>query len=189
MSKIWFTSDFHINHFNVIRYCNRPFNSVEQMNETIINNFNEVVRPEDTVYFLGDFSLSIKAVQQHLPRLMGEKILVTGNHDLAHPHFKKKALKYIELYKEYGFAEIHTTYELSENITLSHFPYLSDNTDERYPQWRLIEDFTNENRWLFCGHVHEKWRVKNRQINVGVDVWDFRPVQLETLLEITGDIR
>lgn len=56
--KYWFTSDFHLGHFNIIRYCDRPFKSLKQMNETLIKRFNERVNPEDLVFFLGDFCLS-----------------------------------------------------------------------------------------------------------------------------------
>jgi len=51
----WWTSDYHFSHFNIIRYCNRPFKTVEEMNETIIRKHNERVKPKDTVFFLGDF--------------------------------------------------------------------------------------------------------------------------------------
>ena len=96
MSKTWFTSDFHMDHRNILEYCNRPYLTVGEMNEAIVANWNAVVEQDDTVYFLGDFSLSIKSVQKYLPRLMGNKVLITGNHDLVHPCFKKKADKYID---------------------------------------------------------------------------------------------
>ena len=50
----WWTSDYHFSHFNIIRYCKRPFETAEEMNETIIRKHNERVKPEDTVFFLGD---------------------------------------------------------------------------------------------------------------------------------------
>ncbi len=51
----WWTSDYHFSHFNIIRYCERPFKTAEEMDETIIRKHNERVKPEDTVFFLGDF--------------------------------------------------------------------------------------------------------------------------------------
>ena len=55
MVNTFFTSDTHFGHANIIKYCNRPFSSLEEMNSTIIRNWNEMVKPEDTVFFLGDF--------------------------------------------------------------------------------------------------------------------------------------
>ncbi len=82
MSKIWFTSDTHYYHSNIIKYCNRPYKDVEEMNEALIRNFNAVVRPEDTVYHLGDFGFShVDKLKYILSRLNGNKVLIYGNHD------------------------------------------------------------------------------------------------------------
>ena len=59
---VWVTSDTHFNHANIIKYCNRPFSSVEEMNETIIANWNKVVSEDDMVYHLGDFALGDKSL-------------------------------------------------------------------------------------------------------------------------------
>ena len=55
--RLFFTSDTHFNHTNILRYCNRPFKTVGQMNETIITNWNNVVGPDDVIFHLGDFCL------------------------------------------------------------------------------------------------------------------------------------
>ena len=55
--RLFFTSDTHFNHTNILQYCNRPFKIVDQMNETIITNWNNVVEPDDIVFHLGDFCL------------------------------------------------------------------------------------------------------------------------------------
>ncbi len=181
---IFFTSDMHYGHRNIIRYCGRPFADVDEMRETMVARWNEVVQPQDTVYVLGDFSLDERQLRDVLPRLPGEKHLILGNHDLCHPSQKKKRAKPVQLYLDAGFASVALESFLDVNgklIRLHHMPYRGDSTSqERYKQWRPVDD----GLWLFHGHVHEKWKQLGRQINVGVDQWDFRPVALETLLTL-----
>lgn len=83
MKKLWVIGDTHFNHTNIIKYTNRPFRSVEEMNETIINNWNRVVGDEDLVIHLGDFGFFWKEEQakEFADRLSGRKILILGNHD------------------------------------------------------------------------------------------------------------
>jgi len=189
MSNTWFTSDLHFFHNNVIAYCNRPYTSVEQMNEMLVKNWNDLVQPQDTVYCLGDFSLALRPVELYTPRLNGYKILIAGNHDWVHPAHKKskgdRGPQIIQKYKDCGWNEIHTTLELDidgKKVILCHLPYKGDSTDERYPKYRL-ED---EGKPVICGHVHQHWKTKitpkgTLMINVGVDVWDMKPVTLETI--------
>lgn len=188
MHNIWFTSDQHFWHKNVIEYCKRPFSSVEEMNELMIQYYNELVKPEDTVYMLGDFSLAHRAVTTICPRLMGNKHLIAGNHDHCHPiHAKEKEerlQKARKLYYEAGFKSIcleDTRLIAGQIVHLHHMPYQSaDATDERHQRWRP-ED---KGSWLLHGHVHEKWKQKGRMINVGVDVWNYRPVHIDEIAEL-----
>lgn len=79
---IFFTSDLHLGHANVICHCNRPFASVEEMDETLIRNWNQRVKTNDTVYVLGDLMFrNQKPPEEYLDRLKGRKHLITGNHD------------------------------------------------------------------------------------------------------------
>lgn len=180
----WFTSDMHYGHRNIIRYCARPFADVDEMRETMVTRWNEVVRPEDTVYVLGDFSLDQRQPRQVLPRLLGEKHLIVGNHDLCHPRKPKGVAKNTRMYLDAGFATVELESFLEVDgyeIRLHHMPYRGDSHEqERYHEWRPQD----MGHWLFHGHVHEKWKTRDRMINVGVDQWDFRPVALETLMEI-----
>lgn len=74
------TSDLHFFHKNIIAYCQRPFADVEEMNEVIIKNWNEVVKKDDMVYVLGDFSFcSREMVKELVLKLNGRKILIAGN--------------------------------------------------------------------------------------------------------------
>ena len=85
MGKIWITSDCHFNHVRILDYNRdtRPFSSPQEMNETIIRNWNECVRSEDTVFVVGDFFMGKKeTIPEILPQLNGERIyVIKGNHD------------------------------------------------------------------------------------------------------------
>ena len=87
---IYFISDTHFYHSNIIKYFNRHFKDVNEMNETIINNWNSIIKEDDTIYHLGDFCLSnddeIKSI---FNRLNGNKILIRGNHDRSLLNFMK----------------------------------------------------------------------------------------------------
>lgn len=175
---IWFTSDPHYFHKNVIEYCGRPFMDVNHMNEMLIKKYNALVRPEDTCYFLGDviFGGTLKA-HEIISQLNGTKKLILGNHDK-----QNKAHKWLTL----GFkvARDHEQIQLTPEIllNLSHFPYRGDNHDERKFPTQLEDD----GRWLLHGHVHNAWKTKGRMINVGVDVWDFNPVSINSIKEMIG---
>lgn len=79
-SNIWFSSDTHWGHSNILKYCNRPFNSVQEMDEVLIENWNKVVREKDTVYHLGDFSF--RNQDEYIRRLRGRELhFIMGNHD------------------------------------------------------------------------------------------------------------
>jgi len=78
----WFTSDLHFKHANIIKYCNRPFNTVEEMDLELINNWNSVVKPDDHVYQLGDFCFGkIDQIINISRRLNGVQHWIIGNHD------------------------------------------------------------------------------------------------------------
>ena len=81
----WFTSDHHFGHANIIKYSERPFNSVAHMNAAMVGAWNGVVAVDDTVYYLGDFAMQPHLVSEILPQLNGTKILIAGNHDRCHP--------------------------------------------------------------------------------------------------------
>lgn len=128
----WFTSDSHFNHKNILEYEKekRPFKTIEEMNEVLIDNWNSVVLPRDRVYHLGDFCLSKHSIEL-AARLNGRKRLILGNHDthniaLYSPYFEKI----------YGVAQWH-------NCILTHIPIHPDSLGSRY--------FLN-----LHGHTHSK---------------------------------
>jgi calcineurin-like phosphoesterase family protein len=186
MSKVWFSADSHYGHKRIIDYCDRPFASIDEMDRELIENWNEVVGAEDEVYFLGDFSLDFKKVKQVVPLLSGKIHLIAGNHDLCHTS-NTDGGSYLRRYEEVGFDDICESIYLDvggQSVLCSHMPYFSvDDPDTRYPEHKP-ED---EGGWLLHGHVHQRWKVKNRQINVGVDVWDFYPVSIDVIAGLIAE--
>lgn len=78
----WFTSDTHYYHKNIIKYSNRPYKHVDEMNEALIENYNKRVQKGDTCYHLGDFGFADKdKLHRVVQRLHGQKHLILGNHD------------------------------------------------------------------------------------------------------------
>lgn len=198
---IWLSSDQHFFHNNIIRFCNRPFKNLDEMHETMIKNWNQRVKSKERAYILGDFLFGgLTRLEKIIPRLNGEITLIRGNHDNA------STRHYIELgFKDVRENELITLQKQGGEkvqVLLSHFPYypiqkytklhkaggstyinlkLQDNYDIRYPHKRIVD--TGE-YWLIHGHVHQAWKVLGRQINVGVDVHDFKPVSHHKILEI-----
>lgn len=176
----WFTSDHHFGHVNIIKYCNRPFNSVAHMNSIMESSWNSVVAPNDTVYYLGDFAMQPHMVTEILPRLNGSKILVAGNHDRCHPNIGNPD-RWLQTYLDAGFNSVHVDLELEiggQNVLLHHFPYRSESEPkQKYYGQRPVDN----GRWLIHGHVHDRWKLSGRQINVSVENWNFEPVSLEAI--------
>lgn len=189
----WFTADTHFGHENIIKFCNRPFSNVEEMNQTIIKNFNSVIDPKDLLVILGDVCMgNIRESLALIPKINGHKVLVPGNHDRVWSGYQQSAPKKIEmltLYNENGLSiwpesAFRISTDGSHSYLICHFPYEGDSQEiERYQQWRPSRS-RHPNTWLIHGHVHNSWKVKDRQINVGVDVWDFLPVHEDTITEI-----
>ena len=78
---IFFTADLHFGHENIIKFCNRPFDTVEAMNKALINNWNQAVGHDDEIYILGDFTSDNGKAKRFLPYLNGKKYMIAGNHD------------------------------------------------------------------------------------------------------------
>lgn len=193
MAKRWFTSDLHLGHERIIELCNRPFDSVAHMNAEIVRRWNEVVYEEDTVYILGDLAMGkIVDSMALVAQLKGNKVLIPGNHDRVHPCYSQSAAKGEQMrrmYEDAGltiaplevefFTEGSTLQKNPLPWKLCHFPASGDSHDEdRYVEYRPTVD---EGQWLIHGHVHNEWRIKDRHVNVGVDVWNFYPVVEENL--------
>ena len=162
---VFFISDTHFNHDNVITYENRPFNNVEEMNEAIINNWNSVVGKNDIVYHLGDFILHYDNIHDIVDRLNGKIILLRGNHD-------GKSISY---YNKLGFECVKTYTKLDEyKFILSHRP-LND--------YDIPFGYVN-----IHGHIHSKKLNSdfnpNLHYNVSVENINYKPIKVEELLKL-----
>ena len=140
--KNYFTSDYHLGHANIIKYCDRPFKTVEEMTEKIIKNHNAIVKPKDTVFFIGDFCFrnspggkegegELNKAEYYINRLNGRFIFIKGNHDRNNS--LKTPIERIVI--KYG----------GKRICMVHNPIHEDTNYELN----------------FVGHVHEKWKIRH----------------------------
>lgn len=179
----YFISDLHFGHFNIIRYDNRPFNSVDEMDKILIDNWNSVVSDDDTVYILGDISWhNEEKTVQIFQQLKGKKILIKGNHD--------KVARGSDIYK--CFDGVYDYYELyldrKNKMIMSHYPIPFWNGQFRDTihlyghvhnshQWNIMENWMNELRQL--------QDIPMRAYNVGCMMkWmNYTPRTLEEIIE------
>jgi len=181
MGDTFFTSDTHFCHTNIIGYDARPFDSVEAHDEGLIERWNEVVKPGDTVYHLGDFAFAKDAatVTYIVKRLNGQKHLMFGNHDRDAVLKSEGWASMREPYRELKFKMGGKT---RQKIVLSHYPLLTWNGAHKDP-----------GAWMLHGHCHKslkQWapdengmavEVENTRLDVGVMCWDYAPVSLDTI--------
>jgi calcineurin-like phosphoesterase family protein len=157
MSHIWFTADFHLGHKNIIRYCNRPFATVDEMNLAILENISTRVKTNDTMYFLGDFCIGSQArVVEFRKQIRCKRIFaVAGNHD-------KEARKLIQ-----EFSWLNDLAEISVNgqgIVLCHYAM-------------RVWNHPSHGVWHLYGHSHGRLPAEgtSSSMDVGVDTHNFQP--------------
>ena len=188
---IYYTSDQHWDHKNIIIYTQRIYVNVEEMNKALIDNHNAIVKSEDTTYHLGDFSMSPKIVPDILKQLNGSHILIAGNHDKCHPANKKNKNQddSVKEYISYGFKEVHL--ELMQDIPgiglvkLNHLPYNDPNFDDK--RYSHLKPKPSGEKYLFHGHVHTTWKKRGNMINLGVDQWNYKPVSIQQIIEFLNE--
>lgn len=172
---IYYTSDLHFGHANIMKHCRRPFSCVEEMDEVLIERWNKRVHKNDTVFILGDIVWRKALVPFYMQRLKGKKVLIAGNHDEwvkdkgTHAYFEK-VVRYEEIKID------------GRPLTMCHYPMLEWNASRREGERRL--------GFLIHGHIHnrvsEEYRplfIKHNALNAGVDINGFSPVTFEELLE------
>ena len=154
--KIFFTSDLHFGHENIIRFCSRPYNSVEEMDDTLVDNWNAVVPEDGIVFLLGDVSFhkpKSNVTQQLLWALNGEIHLIRGNHDE-----KRLTNGIAERFKEIlDYKEIRAAKDgYHQRMVLSHYPLYS---------WNKMQ----YGSWMLHGHSHGTCKSVGKMFDVGVD--------------------
>lgn len=190
--KIWFTSDCHFGHRNILNFCERPFENTKEMEKAIIENWNRVVKPNEKVFCLGDFSWfhSRHEIKKIVNRLNGEIYMILGNHD------KKEAFELCDAEKLYICSDITYLYLRPETndsdnrfetncytVVLSHFPQLCYSQSEK------------SNTYNFFGHIHSRKDqpmiefgepiklLKQRQYDIGMDRHDYTPINFFDVLK------
>jgi calcineurin-like phosphoesterase family protein len=177
MSKTYFTSDWHLFHFNILKYDDRPFRNLDEMHQKLIKNYNSVVKDDDTVYFLGDMGFAKKeSIKEIIDQLKGTKILCLGNHDGNAQKMKDCGFNFVV----YGV----TLYIQGQKVTLGHYPLLDL---ERYTNTNKFGTF-DTGQFHLHGHCHfppEK-KIRGKQWDMGVRANNYMPVsisQVESWIE------
>lgn len=168
MAETWFISDTHFGHANIITFRNddgnliRPFSSVEEMDELMVKNWNDVVRPQDRIYHLGDVCMNRRCLAT-MERLNGKKVLIKGNHDI----FKlKDYTKHFEDIRAYKVFPKH-------KMVCSHIPV---HENQMY-RWQLNVH----------GHMHERTIDDKRYMNICVEHTNYAPISLHEILNTKGE--
>lgn len=166
---IWFTADTHFGHANIIRYCDRPFETKQEHDETLIRNWNAVVSPKDHVYHMGDLGFgSPEYLRRTLAKLHGQIHLIKGNHDR----------NVVEIMERFVFIkDVHFLKTQYKNRKVE--IYLSHYAHRTWPKSH-IESSPSYHAY---GHSHGKLPPYGRSMDVGVDAWNYQPISLEFFIE------
>ena len=179
--KLFWTSDTHFSHKNIMQYCDRPFSSIEEMNEKLISNWNSAVDSDATVFHLGDFAFGTIAQWEEVrSQLNGEIHLILGNHDFHNYTNYRERLE-----KMFASVTMQQVIEVGKHkIWMNHYPFLT---------FAGIYREKNPAIELF-GHVHLKPQSRGAdtsrldyalqtQYDVGVDLNNFTPVPFSVIHE------
>lgn len=189
MANVWFTADTHFGHKAMAATGKgwRPFATVEEHDAFLIEQWNAVVRPDDQVWHLGDVGIGHRdPILAAVAKLHGTKHLIAGNHDEVWPGMRQAHLRQRQWMSVFESVQAFARRRMgnSQYALLSHFPYRGDHTEgDRFDEYRLRDT----GMWLLHGHVHGEWAQRDRQINVGVDVRNWRPIELGEVAELMRD--
>ena len=159
MSKTWFTADTHFGHQRTLELSKRPFKTVEEMDNTMIENWNSVVSDVDTVYHLGDFG-DYKVRE----KLNGNISLVLGNYERS--DIEKGLVTLDDLFDT--FESVYKQIDIAR---------INNNT------YQMVHEpsFGGSDKFKLFGHIHKLQMVKRNALNVGVDCHNFTPISIETV--------
>jgi calcineurin-like phosphoesterase family protein len=199
--KIYFTSDTHLGHANIMVFCQRPFADVDEMDRVIMENWNKTVSKDDTIFILGDFCwrLGDKEIAYYLNNLNGSKIFIKGNHDMNEKIFVNQGSLLYDGFVNIGVKEPDSKEE--QRITLCHYPMLSWYQSHR-GAWNLFghwhsakintptesgENILEANKevadFVVVEHNQMKY-LRATQYDVGVDGNDFTPISYYQIKKI-----
>ncbi|NLH91725.1 MAG: hypothetical protein GX481_04600 [Atopobium sp.] len=165
----YYTSDLHLGHANIIKLCNRPFHTVEEMDHALIDNWNARVHRDDHVYIVGDFSFrSKRPVSDYFDKLAGHKHLIIGNHDGSWMRNFD-----LEAFFESVDNELMIV-DRNRHVIMNHYPLMT------FPR----------KSYLVYGHIHNDkpasyWPVLKtyeHALNASVEVNGYMPVTLDELI-------
>jgi len=176
-----FYSDPHFHHENIIKYADRPFANVEEMNAVLIQRYNDAVSPEQTVLWLGDCAMPMGRFPEILNKLNGSKILVLGNHDKSESTMARLGFDLV-LDRVYLHIE-------DRSCLCIHYPY-ADQEHAKGKDVRYLERRPKrvKGQVLIHGHTHSKKKRDGNSIHVGVDAWYYRPVTINQVRELVRKV-
>lgn len=181
MSSIWFTSDYHMGHRNIIGLCERPFADVEEIETEIIARHNNVVGAEDEVYDLGDFAYRCSSghAAECLRRLNGCRTILWGNHDKPLRQAFKRGLldDLVESGKVTFVGDPDPRFQTGLQIAIDNQRIILSHYAQRTWQGAF------RGAWHLYGHSHGNLPPFRKSMDVGVDAWEFRPVSFEEIRE------
>ena len=161
---IYFSADLHLDHNNIIKYCSRPFDSVADMDNTILNNF-QVMKPGDTLYLLGDLSFNEKVAAKFFDMFSGvQMVFIKGNHD-------SRKLQKITRDRNIPLYTLMDIKIEEQPVTLCHYAM-------------RVWNKSHYNAWQLHGHSHGTLLPQGKQYDVGVDTNNFAPVSWDKIKEI-----
>lgn len=176
--NIWFASDFHFCHANVIKYDNRPFDNEKEMNEAIIENWNSKVGEDDIVFYLGDLSFDRDGIrtQAILKRLKGKIHFILGNHDDERVIRKFGRFETVSDYINLSVKDLDNP-KKRQDIMMMHYAILS---------W----DKAHHGAWHLHGHSHQSLTKTNPEyynrkvLDMGCNGWNYGPVHYDEIKKI-----